>query len=227
MGSLLESTLNTRDLGGHRTKTGGITRFHRVWRSDVPAHPTARDAETLKSAGITTLADLRTEAEKERTPSPLAGVPGFRCVSLPIREGSAVPPTLDAVPDTYLQIAASPQTAEVLRLIAQEEAGILIHCSAGKDRTGVICALVLLFCGVSREEITTDYCQSGRNMQPALAPYLAAHPEIDSRIVTADERSIRAFLTRFAGEYGSAERYAAAMGLEPDWIGSLRGKMLG
>lgn len=76
--SLLETTLNTRDLGGYRIDgTRDYTRYGRIIRSDVIIAPSENDIEFLKSSGITTIIDLRTKEEKEKKPSGLAGIEGF------------------------------------------------------------------------------------------------------------------------------------------------------
>ena len=103
--SLLTCSYNTRELGGMRTADGRTTKCGVIWRSDVPSVPTAEDAEKLRELNITTIIDMRTEAECKRTPDGLADMEGFDYHHFPITEGSGVPESLEAVPHSYMSIA--------------------------------------------------------------------------------------------------------------------------
>ena len=81
----------------------------------------------------------------------------FKYLNFPINEGSGIPRSVAAVPGSYLDIAHSKNIAKVFKAIANSEGGVMSNCSAGKDRTGVISALVLLLCGVSRENVIKEY----------------------------------------------------------------------
>ena len=129
--SLLASTTNTRDLGGHPAAGGGFTTPNRVWRSDIPTEQNEADAERLKALGITTIIDFRTEAEVARHPCAYAGMDGFTYRHLPIVTGSVPPATLEEVPESYLQIASQPETAEALRIIAGAKSGVLFGWTGG------------------------------------------------------------------------------------------------
>ncbi|MBR1585995.1 MAG: tyrosine-protein phosphatase [Clostridia bacterium] len=225
--SLLESSLNTRDLGGYPTADGRRTRPDVVWRSDAPAHPTARDIQLLLRRGITTIIDLRTPAEVEKAPEELAGAPGFHYGHFPITEGSVPPPTLEDVPQSYLHIAGSDQMPGVFRFLAEADGGALVHCTAGKDRTGVVSAILLLLCQVERDVIIRDYAVSREYNKARLEQFLARHPEVDRRVVLANEVSMDRFITLFENRYGSAAQYLAALGLTPDQIRAIRTKLLG
>ena len=152
MKSLLETTMNTRDLGGYPCAGGGETRRGILLRSDRIPAPSEKDIAYLKSLGITTVIDLRTDGEVSDSPNGLASA-GFDYRRYPITEGSFVPQTETAVPVSYLCILRDKNTAGVFRTIARAEGGVLFGCSAGKDRTGVVSAVILLICGVDDEDI--------------------------------------------------------------------------
>ena len=82
--SLLSSSYNTRELGGFRTADGRITNNNVYWRSDVPSEPTENDVEKLVKSGITTIIDMRTEAERLKAPDALADMKEFEYHSFPI-----------------------------------------------------------------------------------------------------------------------------------------------
>ena len=146
--SLLSATANTRDLGGFPVSGGGETQRNSVWRSDAPVTYCEADEQRLKALGITTVIDLRTDGEAGEKPCAYAGRPGFTYHHLPITAGSVPPATLEDVPFTYLDIARQGEMASALRTIAEAETGVLFCCTAGKDRTGVLAALLLLACGI-------------------------------------------------------------------------------
>ena len=224
--SLLVSTTNTRELGGWPTRTGGLTRRDRIWRSDAPVVPNEADAETLRGKGIRTIIDLRTEAEARRKPCALAGAEGFRYRPFPITEGSEPPATLAEVPAVYLRIALQPALAQALRTAAEAEGGVLICCTAGKDRTGVLSALILLACGAEPRAIVADYVLSREYNRERLEAYLAAHPETDRRVVLASEGSMEGFLALFAERCGSVPACFESIGLTAAQLRALRGKLL-
>ena len=145
--SLLSCTCNTRELGGIRTADGGLTKCGVFWRSDVPVAPTAEDAEKLRAAHITTIIDMRTEEERLRKPCGLADIEGFEYYHFPITEGSGVPESLEAVPLSYMDIATADSMPKVMKTIAEAAEGVLFHCTAGKDRTGVVSAIILYTLG--------------------------------------------------------------------------------
>ena len=155
--SLLETTYNTRDLGGHRTADGRITLFDRIYRSDRQENPSSNDIDTLISKSINTIIDLRTDWEIEQKPSGFAGLEGFDYHNYSVLEGSGIPDAVEAVPGSYIDIACEKNMKAVFETIAGSEGGVMYNCAAGKDRTGVVTAILLMLCGVPDDEIIADY----------------------------------------------------------------------
>ena len=224
--SLLSSTTNTRDLGGFPISAGRWTQRNRIWRSDAPVVFCETDEQRLKELNITTIIDLRTGSEAERKPCAYARRSGFAYQHFPITAGSVPPDTLEEVPFTYLQIAQQREAAEAIHAIATAETGILFCCTAGKDRTGVIAALLLSACGVDRHLIVGDYAASRYYNRERLEQYLAEHPETDRRIVLANETSMERFLDLFAGQFGCIGCYFEQSGLSPADLALIRRKLL-
>ena len=224
--SLLSSTTNTRELGGFPVSTGGRTQRNRIWRSDAPVTLCPADEQLLKEKRITAIVDLRTDQEVGRRPCACAGRPGFTYSRFPITAGSVPPATLEEVPFTYLQIALQPEAAEAIRAIAAAGTGVMFCCTAGKDRTGVLAALLLLACGVDRQLIVEDYAASRYYNRDRLERYLAEHPETDRRIVLAHEASMERFLDLLTGRFGGIEGYFEQQGLASDCLARIRRKLL-
>lgn len=224
--SLLSCSNNTRELGGFRTSDGCMTKNNVYWRSDVPEAPTAADIDMLISAGITTVIDMRTEGERLRTPNELSDMADFKYYHFPITEGSGVPESLEAVPMSYMTVATSDNMPKVIKVLAEAESGVLYHCTAGKDRTGVVSAVILMICGAGREDIVRDYVISREYNHKRLEAFLAAHPEVDRNIVLANEKSMNGFIDLFTERFGTAERYFEYIGLTAEYADMIRNKLM-
>ena len=160
MSSLLESTTNTRQV---------LPGSFRLLRSDVPLSPTEKDVAFLLKHGVTTLIDLRSEEEVLRRPCPLAAHPGFSYQHLPVTGGNTMPASPADVPRSYLRMVDA-QMAHILRTIRSAGSGVMFFCAAGKDRTGVVSALLQRQAGLKRGEIVADYLLSGENPVSPCAP---------------------------------------------------------
>ena len=224
--SLLACTANTRELGGLRTADGGITRNCVFWRSDVPVNPSTEDIKKLLANRITTIIDMRTDAEIQRVPDLLSETDGFEYHHFDITEGSGVPETLEAVPHSYMDIALAKNMPDVMKTIAESENGVLFHCSAGKDRTGVTAAIILMLCYVEREVIVNDYVLSREYNKEKLEAFLGAHPEIDRDICLANEKSMNGFIDLFTQRFGNADNYFEYIGLTAEHAAMIRNRLV-
>lgn len=215
--SLLETTLNTRDLGGYRIDgTENYTKYGRLIRSDVASYPSEKDIEFLKNTGITTIMDTRSVDEKEKKPHGLAKVEGFEYYDIPIPEGSGVPDSVEAVPDSYIQIAHSEKISKVFKTIANAEGGVMFNCSAGKDRTGVNSALLLWLCGVRKSDIVYDYMRTKKNNKERFELIHQNFPELDMNIVIPNENNMISFMKMIEESYDTVENYFSAIGISRD-----------
>lgn len=223
--SLLSCTANTRELGGIRLADGSVTKNGVYWRSDVPVQPSAEDIHKLLANRITTIIDMRTAEEAERVPDILSETAGFEYHHFTITEGSVVPATLEAVPHSYMDIALAENMPQVMKTIAEADRGVLFHCSAGKDRTGVAAAIILMTCGAERSAIINDYVISREYNHKKLEAFLSAHPEIDREICLANEKSIDGFIDLFTERFGTVGRYFEYIGLAAEHADMIRNKL--
>lgn len=184
MSSLLESTDNTRCV---------LPGSFRFLRSDAPTTPTPRDVAFLREHGVTTLVDLRSDEECRHRPCPLAAHPGFAYHHLPVTCGNAMPSSAAEVTDSYLRMVDT-QMESILSVIESAGTGVMFFCTAGKDRTGVVSAMLQHRAGLSREMIVEDYLRSGENLQERLSAFGALHPEIDPAIYTPHPAYMERFL---------------------------------
>jgi protein-tyrosine phosphatase len=166
----LHGGCNFRDVGGYRTEDGRLVRWGRVYRAGVLSYFTDKDHEALRALGVHSICDLRRTEEREREPTrwpdsatrPLSWDDGTAVPT--IRElAAARPPTaagmFDAMIDLYRALPAwiGPRIGGMFACIAQDRVPIVVHCAAGKDRTGIAVAVLLRALGVPRETVLEDY----------------------------------------------------------------------
>lgn len=225
--SLLETTLNTRDLGVYRSAmTGKRMRIWRILRSDVQNYPSENDIRLLTERKIRTIIDTRGEKEVRRRPSGFADRESFVYRNIPIEEGSGIPGCIDAVSDSYIKIAESRCMADVFRAIAMAPDGVMFNCTAGKDRTGVVSAILLGVCDVPDVEIIADYMYTKAYSTERFALIHKNFPEIDMRIVIPRERYMAEFLARLRGKYGDFSGYLAEIGVTSEEKNAIVAKLL-
>ena len=174
MASLLTFTLNTRWL------REGCTRY---LRSDVPDRLSDKDILWLLEHDIRTVIDLRSQLETEKRPCPLKNHSDFTYYHRPVSNGDIVPLCPEDVPRSYHNMVNG-QMAEILTIAESAPTGVLYFCNAGKDRTGVLSALLLRRMGASRQEIIDNYLITAENLREMLAEFVAKRPELSLNVVT-------------------------------------------
>jgi protein-tyrosine phosphatase len=161
---------NFRDVGGYRTEDSRTVRWGRVYRAGVLTYFTDQDHDALRALGVHSICDLRRTDEREREPTrwPDSATQALSwddgTVIPTIRQLAAVrPPTaagmFDAMVDLYRALPAwmGPRIGGMFACIAQGSVPIVVHCAAGKDRTGLAIAVLLRALGVPREIVLEDY----------------------------------------------------------------------
>ena len=224
--SLLETTMNTRDLGGHQCINECTTKFNRILRSDKQNYPNDRDLTFLKENGITTIIDLREAASIKASPNAFEKKEGFTYYNFPIEEGIQVPESVEAVPGSYMDIAAAPVLKDVFTTMAETETGVMFNCSAGKDRSGVVTAIILMLCGVKDEEIVEDYMLTKEYNKERFKMAAIHHPDLDLNIIIPRESYIMDFMKLFREKYGTVEEYFRSIGVSDEIREKLKHKLV-
>jgi protein-tyrosine phosphatase len=234
----LEGAVNFRDLGGYAAAGGTRTRWRRLFRADGLGELTEGDLTVLRSLGIRTVIDLRSGSELERGRFDVEAHPvAFHhfpfIAELPDAQEFDRRPGL--LGTQYLEIVsdAGEQIKATLGVLADPDAlPAVFHCTAGKDRTGVLSAIVLSLLGVDEETVVADYALSGAAMQRLRAKLIVKYPEgretlenIDE-VFSAEPAQMEALLDHLRREYGSVEQYVAGLGVAPAVIEALRGSLL-
>mgnify|MGYP000194955745 CR=1 FL=1 len=165
----LHSTCNTRDLGGYQTASGHITRWGWLFRSDMPHGLDDADRAALQKLGLCTVIDLRSVEQVQTQPSEFASLHGVEYWSCSFASGNRDPDTLADMPQVTMEMLDDRSNiARVMRLILRSAGPVLFHCAAGKDRTGIIAALLLREAGVSQADVIADYSLSYAYVMPVV-----------------------------------------------------------
>jgi protein-tyrosine phosphatase len=223
----LDAVHNFRDLGGYETADGRVTRWRTLYRADGLQRLSAADIETLRPLHLRTVLDLRTHRElEERGSFPVESLP-VQFHHLPVIDVTweTDTTTTDAVVFLFEQYQAllaygEPLFARAFHLLAVPGAlPAVFHCAAGKDRTGIMAALILGAVGVRHEVIAEDYGLSREAMVRTRAWAEATSPEmaalwdsVPSTHLAAEPEAMLALLDQLAARHGSVRDYVVSIG---------------
>jgi protein-tyrosine phosphatase len=225
---------NLRDLGGYPT-AGGEVPWHRLYRSDALHQLGAQGVAALSQLGLRTIIDLRTHVEAEMAPSPLDQL-DVRHAHVSILGGDlqGLPLQLDAVYAHIIRKCGDAIVDAMRPLCAVEAFPALVHCSAGKDRTGIVVALVLAVLGVPDEFIAADYALSGTYLDPRqtaaigqLKVNTGLGDDLTEELILSPPQLIMDALASARTSHGSVDGYLLAHGLREADLAALRAALAG
>ena len=234
----LEMAHNVRELGGYPVQGGGQTAYHRFLRADDLSTLTDNDIAFLRAYGVSMVIDLRSDDEAQKAPDRLDGAEGIAYVRIPFlgRDLS------DTVQASEADIALGLGTLyagmlenkavvkEIFEAIEKAPEGcVLFHCTAGKDRTGVLAMLLMSLAGADKQDCITSYEQSYINLSrkagfeqmiqaAALAKYEALMYSLPETMASCYDQMIQ--------KYGSAADYLRGCGLSERLLESIRRRVL-
>lgn len=231
---------NTRDLGGLPTQDGGVTRWRSIIRSDLLNRLDEQGRKAMIDYGVRTIIDIRWPEEAQVDPSPFAdpamsaGQITYRLVPLEVRlpHVSALMDAAESRAEVYC-IALDHHIsgyARVMRaIIDAPEGGIVLHCNSGKDRTGVVSAVLLSLAGVTPEAVAADYVASQERLWP-LYEKLVADTGGEDRVAPwmkpiCTPETMLEVLEHLAAQYGGPRGYLRAAGLTPQEIDRLAARL--
>ena len=184
---IFKSTLNTRTI---------LKDSLRFIRSDVPTVLAEEEKLWLIENNITTIIDLRTDKERLRKVCPLENDVRFDYYCMPVTGGDIVPKSVNDVSKSYINMVDE-NLYRTINLILNSKSNVLYFCNAGKDRTGVVSAILLYKSGKTIDYILDDYMKSKENLKDVLISFASQNPEIDINVITPNECYIKQFLEWF------------------------------
>ena len=246
----VDGMCNIRELGGFSTADGTPTNYRRFVRCEVPRFITRKGLSFLQEYGVRASIDLRGARELGRLPSPLSSEPWVKYLHAPVYNeqvaaGSAVkrPNRFVKWPEMYIEMADQHMdwVKRVFELLANAcgEGAVMFNCTTGKDRTGIISALLLGLAGVHHADIIADYCVSEVYMRPVYMELLktmppSVNPDGSTSPLTVDDpffktapENMAALLEHLDSEYGGIYPYLTRCGLSEDTLSTLKNALVG
>lgn len=235
---------NFRDLGGYRSLNGGMVAWRRLFRSGELGNMSENDMKRLRDVlGITTVIDLRSTRESEQQGTELFTEAGIQHYNIPFtsggdgtRERAGFPP-LSNLGELYLLMLKredlGKRLVEALEIIAETRNHPLVfHCHGGKDRTGILAAVLLGILGVDDKDIIEDYTMSATYMEE-LRHNINNNPEMERLAKRLPDyffnvvpESMELFLSTVRKEYGSIRGYVEIYGADDSLFRRLEGGLL-
>jgi hypothetical protein len=225
---------NFRDLGGYGTRDGRTTRWGRLFRSDALHDLTHDDLVLFRRLGVSSIVDLRSSAEVARTGRGLLELEALRFVNSPVlSDAAAQEPREESTFDAsylsrrylqYLDVGAPAFAVAISEMTVPEHYPLVFNCFLGKDRTGVLAALVLSCLGVERETIVRDYAITDERVR-LLMEKLRRDPlqrdavdQTDPVLLAAHAATMSGFLSEVDRRFGGARAWAETAGVAPERI---------
>ena len=229
---------NARDLGGLRNTHGQETRWKSFVRCDSPFRLNNEGLRTVQDYGIRTIIDLRHEEELAHEPNPLRDSTVITYINVPFidpRNSSVLVKAIEtegmlAWNLKMLEIA-QPEISTAFRAIANAPAGgILFHCLAGKDRTGLTAMLLLGLVGVPDEQIALDYDESNHHLGPLNEQVLQRFPEeVRPRVLRnllSGKDNMLKITAHLRQHHGDAHQYLHQCGLSDSEVNAIQSRLI-
>ena len=229
--------INCRELGGMPLAGGKTFRKGVFLRSGSPEWLNEEQIQEVKDYGVKTVIDLRGIEELKGTGNPFEKDPDVNFYNFPLLNGDPnndEDKTLEFITthtlgDYYVIIGEEMGDilAEIMRVLLNTDGLILFHCAHGKDRTGVVAAILYLLSGASREDIITNYAISYEYIKDFLAPTMSKMPENIRHILRSDAHNMVTFLDYVDSKWnGDIANLLLANGLTSGEIEALREKCI-
>jgi protein-tyrosine phosphatase len=228
----LAGLLNLRDVGGYPVAGGRSVRWRTLFRSDALHRLDPAGVAAVTGLGLRTVVDLRTQLEADYAPSPVSG----RVAHIPVLTGGdfqGVPLELGGLYRYFVDECGGQIAAAIAELCGDDALPALVHCSAGKDRTGVVIALILAALGVPDELIAADYALSGLYLDPDETPAIGQlsastglGEDLTRALLSSPPELILEILDRVRAVTGSVDGYLLAHGLTGSGLARLRAALI-
>ncbi len=241
----ISSILNFRDAGGLRTTGGGTMRKGLIYRSANPDRVNEKDLRKMTGLGIKTIIDLRDPSEFSKRRAEFRGI---SIINIPLNFENKTRQRLKPLlkrnfdPDGINRVtnginieildALGPVLGKTVELILQpDNTPLLIHCQAGKDRTGILSALLQMIAGVERDEIIRDYLTSNDSILPHFKKRLRIRKYLTLGLFPSEavlhairqkQEDMVSVLDRVNNHYGGIEKYLSGAGFDASQINKLR-----
>lgn len=227
----MEGLINARHLGGYRA--GDMLTSDKAYiRCENPDKLTRHDMDALYDFGIRTVIDLRSPEEVAQSANPLSCDDRFDYHGIPVFSTDASPEALAQkridMGQLYIYMAdhCTASFYQIFDTILHSQGGVLFHCTAGKDRTGVLAAILLLACGVEKDDVVREYAFTEELLRPLVKQLENNVPkgmekENMQAMLAAKPEYISVFVDHLNHTYHGAKGYLAHLGFSQEGIAAL------
>lgn len=221
---ILKGLNNFRDLGNYQAKDNHRTKSLIFFRGEASSSVTKEDIQKILDLNIRTVIDLRTEFEVNHAPDKLniKGIDYYNISILPTKYPEI---ELD-VPAWYMKILAnSEKIKEVFEVILNSKSNVFFHCTAGKDRTGLIAMLLLLLADCYDADIIANYEVSYTFLKDKIYEEGEKYPEIRELFDESNAEYMEKTLKLFKEKYGNVNDYFKHLGFSQKEIDKIKSKI--
>jgi len=238
----VQGAYNIRDLGGYKSVLGKTIPWRRFLRSDSLHRLADGEIERLHAIGLRKVIDLRTPAELAQAPNPFASYPNVQFANVPLFDDlspEALSKTRRPGDDpliAFYMAAIDTRGAAISAIMAEiagvEQGAVLFNCTAGKDRTGIIAALLLGLADVPHDQIVEDYTLTADLITDLVAEFLelsrarGGDTESYAKLLQSPGPTMASTLAQIQAKYGSISEYLEAIGLPLSDVEKLRSRLL-
>lgn len=223
----IKSIENMRDIGGYLVENRRLP-YGKIIRSNLPDKITKNDLDNLERMGVKTVIDLRSEDEIKKAASVFEGNQCFKLLHYQMNGGGNIPNTSKDVPISYMKmLEGKEEIYKIFKVLVEEEKGVLYFCNAGKDRTGVVTALILMTLGVDKKDIIADYTLSNVYIMDSLKEFEKNSINKNIKeIITPKMEYMEEFLNYFDEKYKTIDNYLHEIGITEEEINKIKNKYL-
>lgn len=231
----LEGSYNIRDIGGYPTLDGRKTRWGAIVRGDSLSNLSVASQRALLDYPIRTVIDLRRSSELQASPDVFAQSPHVKYVNISLLEDESKVAEVQSLEDLYRLMLDTyqEQVRLTIETIAQEDAfPCLLHCTIGKDRTGLIVGLLLSLSRVDPMIIADDYALSEQYLDPLFQSYRVraeqngADMQRMAWMVRSRHETMLATLAYLEEQYGGVHNYLSSIGITDEQIKNIQSQLV-
>ncbi|MGK7953396.1 MAG: tyrosine-protein phosphatase [Xenococcaceae cyanobacterium] len=227
----LSGCFNLRELGGYVTTEGKSISWRTVLRGDSLHKLASESQQAIMEYGVKTILDLRTPSEVNKELYPLSKSPEINYVNIPLLEAKNFPQLRAKKTllehNCFMLEERSPQIKQILKAIANNQAAVVIHCAGGKERTGIIIALLLAIANVPEVTIAEDYALSEKYVTPLYKKIQQqAIKEGFDRLLLSPPQIMLDTLSYLNKHYGGINGYLQAIDLDNVTIKRLKTRLI-
>lgn len=249
----LRHAYNVRELGGYPCSGGKVTKYHSFLRADDLCSLDSTEIDYLKAYGVSAVIDLRSSEEICKYPDPMSVAEGINYINVSLLAGNisditrvmsndtAVPQPISdetgvsqlktsepdkMITEFYFQLVrySGKELKDVFEYIIEQKGCVLFHCTAGKDRTGIVAMILLLLAGVNKADVIANYMVTEVyvSQNPIMQDLARIYPK---ELLQSQPAFIEPIIDDILGRYGTIDIYLQHIGLSKEVIEKLRQRL--